>query len=519
MARISELAGDLKRATEHASKAASFKPSSAFLQKIYASYLLKNNNNNNEVENLFSEFDDDSQSHTFFALLSIKRGDLQKARSEVNTAINLDPLNTDARMASGLIYLLNKEYPLSISEFRIAREDESQSAFSYYATAVAYLYLNKIDKASNAASVAHALNPLSEQCIGLYTDILIELQEYDKAIDVISKFLKIYPKTEKILEKNAFALFKSLKFSKCINSLRMLASISDTSRVWNNLSVVYSSLGDKRRSSQYYAYALEKMKLEGEPNYVLLNNFVRFLNSKNKCNDAIKTVNPLLRDLNYQDIEKDKHLASLYLNYLLSHIESDKEVDLGLFNKIAFEKNISDEIKVDYLMFGAFYYSLINPTRVKALEYADEILIFICKNPKVSTKRLGGLENNVAFILTEFGNLKDAKKSINGISQLIHHSPEATATLGLWHLKRGDIEKGKEYYLESIRISHDDVLKQRIKSKMNLELAKLYFGEKNLGRGLVFLKRATKADGERMFRGEIIKLERKVKLIVNNNSK
>lgn len=104
-----------------------------------------------------------------------------------------------------------------------------------------------------------------------------------------------------------------------------------------------------------------------------------------------------------------------------------------------------------------------------------------------------------------------AKKIISEISQFIHKFPTTTATLGLWHLKNGNIEKGKKYYSESISIAHDKGLKQKLKAKMNLELAKIYFKNNDFEKTLSFLKKANKTDKEHIFSLEISKLEKKIK--------
>jgi hypothetical protein len=56
------------------------------------------------------------------------------------------------------------------------------------------------------------------------------------------------------------------------------------------------------------------------------------------------------------------------------------------------------------------------------------------------------------------------------MSNLVHHLPYPTATLGLLHFRKGNIDRGVALYEEAIRLSAQPIDKTRIRQKLNLEL-------------------------------------------------
>jgi len=102
--------------------------------------------------------------------------------------------------------------------------------------------------------------------------------------------------------------------------------------------------------------------------------------------------------------------------------------------------------------------------------------------------RRNALINNIAFALIEIGSLDEADRLLQRLSDRVHKDPYPTATLGLLHLKRGRLEKGKFLYDEAVRLAVSDQDKRRIRQKLNLELA-LYWMPLNNNNALKYLDR------------------------------
>jgi Tfp pilus assembly protein PilF len=76
--------------------------------------------------------------------------------------------------------------------------------------------------------------------------------------------------------------------------------------------------------------------------------------------------------------------------------------------------------------------------------------------------------------MLEIGKLDVANSLLNRLSDYIHKNPYVTATLGLYHFKKGDMERGEELYREAIHMVTNKPLKMKFLQKLHLELGLYY---------------------------------------------
>jgi len=76
--------------------------------------------------------------------------------------------------------------------------------------------------------------------------------------------------------------------------------------------------------------------------------------------------------------------------------------------------------------------------------------------------------------LLELDDIERAGAHLGELSKWVHVDPYATATFGLYHMKKGNIERAKQLYEESKSLVKDDVMKKRIRQRMYLEMGKAY---------------------------------------------
>ena len=120
------------------------------------------------------------------------------------------------------------------------------------------------------------------------------------------------------------------------------------------------------------------------------------------------------------------------------------------------------------------YHSNVNPSDDMALRYAYEALSVVEKYQSLGKVEKGRAINNVIFAFLLAGKVSEAAPLIGYLSESVHADPYATATLGLFNLQKGRIDRGKALYEEAIRLAPDVRLKHLIRQRMALELGKIY---------------------------------------------
>lgn len=93
----------------------------------------------------------------------------------------------------------------------------------------------------------------------------------------------------------------------------------------------------------------------------------------------------------------------------------------------------------------------------------------------------------------------------------MHFNPYATATLGLFYLKKQDYDRSADLYLESLSLVNDRDVKNQIRQRMNLEFAKEYSKEGNMVKAKRYLLKAAKKAAEFSYvDAEVSRLQRNI---------
>ena len=90
----------------------------------------------------------------------------------------------------------------------------------------------------------------------------------------------------------------------------------------------------------------------------------------------------------------------------------------------------------------------------------------------MSEDLIGRAINNIVFAYILFDRIDDASRLLNKLSRFVHKDPYSTATLGLYNLRKGNFERGKELYEEAVKLVWGDKAKSRFKQRMYLELGR-----------------------------------------------
>ena len=92
--------------------------------------------------------------------------------------------------------------------------------------------------------------------------------------------------------------------------------------------------------------------------------------------------------------------------------------------------------------------------------------------------------------LRQYQNELKRTPYLQQLSNVFHKEPYPTATLGLFHLRKGNIERAQQFYEEAIHLAKNAEDKTRIRQKLNLELGLEYLHSEP-SRARRFLQRVT----------------------------
>jgi hypothetical protein len=106
-----------------------------------------------------------------------------------------------------------------------------------------------------------------------------------------------------------------------------------------------------------------------------------------------------------------------------------------------------------------------------------------------------------------FGLIEEVDEFINLMSNSFHIDPFTTATLGMYKIKKGNLEEGVKLYYEAISLLSDQKTKKRFKQRMNFEIGKFYLEHYEPRKSARYLKRALEEkQGFNFVKKEITKL-------------
>ncbi|MBC8230023.1 tetratricopeptide repeat protein [bacterium] len=128
------------------------------------------------------------------------------------------------------------------------------------------------------------------------------------------------------------------------------------------------------------------------------------------------------------------------------------------------------------------------------------------------------LSNNLAYAYLLKGNHTSAKQILDTVIKDADANPILWATLGLYHLKCGNIQKGNQLYDEAIRKTQEKWLQIELKKKKAIEMAKALF-EKMPQQVLTELKKAVSLKPQTIFNRQADALLQSILIRINKTQK
>lgn len=427
-----------------------------------------------DAETLFLNLNlqQDAYANLRLAFFEVRRRNLDKALVFVDRAVSINPLDFGVRLFEGSLHLVRGEYDLAIQSFKFASEDRQASCVLFTNLALAYIYTGKSEKAFAALRKAVALDPSNENAIALLADWAFIKGRNKDAVPSLRSFLQFEQKSATMWSRLARALLEMGETNEAIATLKRQGSIQNTSAVWINLGVAYHRQRDKKRAYESFKYA---MKLEPDhfsrDTLLAARNIAALLVEDRAYKEVLSFTKPLFADDVKRILLNDPQLGEVYIFHVcaLLHTASIKEA-VRISEQLLTLPDSASNIVAWLAASLISYYALEDETCSTALELVKryEGLLTSLHPQYASIKNT--LINNIAFAYLEAGQVDTANQYLQQLSNVIHKEPYPTATLGLYHMRKGNIERGELLYEEAIHLARIPDDKKRIRIKLNFEL-------------------------------------------------
>lgn len=460
----------------------------------------------NDAESVFLEcgLQNDLYANLRLAYLNIIKNNPSNAKKYVEHAVSIEPSNYMARMFLGTINLWEGMWEMAIGNFRVAEEENPSSSPLHVNFAIAYLGIDQPLKAIRSLKKAAFINPTNENAICLLSDVLFLYEKTVKEIDVedalqyLEKYIGFEAKSEGIWGRLAKTYYHcgqkntgSKYYALSIEALKNQIKIKPSPYLWNNLAVVYWAIGDKMRAKKFFSQSLSSAIDEQNGYGLPLSNLIALLIDNNEYDEASKIVSSALTDLDLSIIESSIAQRISLQNVICLEALGKRDQAAKKVEDILAKKDLDVDIKMDLLNHLIYYNSAIKPNLESIEKYIPHALDDL-DNDGIEQGMTRRVTNNIVFALLNFDKLDEAEDLLSRMSTYIHNDPYATATLGMFHIKKGNLKKGEGLYNEALGMIFDEKIRARFKQRMYFEFGKYYLNSGDVKSATRYLKSASK---------------------------
>jgi tetratricopeptide (TPR) repeat protein len=233
------------------------------------------------------------------------------------------------------------------------------------------------------------------------------------------------------------------------SSLNGTDELQTRARLLNDLGAVHSRMGDQLLAGEYFERSLGEYPTE----LAFINRGKAFLLSNNSLL-AVSWLQVADAFPESNGVERRKLLTNAYINA--------GEYQRALEEGRSLVREHSADRDVFILLTNILCDRMGNFSA--ATQVAEEGLREFPDDP--------GILNNIAYSHLMTGDTEAAMAYLDRAKMLNHESMFLRATRGLLLLKRGDIAAGRELYEEALAMAGTDAMRERVKTKRDLELAR-----------------------------------------------
>ena len=474
LANLASIAGDFSGEEQYLRDASKLKPDDFISNRIIENLIAQHRGD--EAEALLSRKDLTSNLYANLRLAAIyaRREQISQAAERVATALKIAPFDFGARLFDGALKLWKEDYAGAILSFRVASESRPNSAALRTNMAVAYVRMNRTDKALQSLKVAVAIDPLSLNAVTLLADVAYAQGQNEDAIPSLRYFVRYEQKTSTVWGRLARALLTMGETNEAIAAIKRQASLDDDSSVWNNLGVAYLVKGDRQKSLEAFKHAMMLSTDENAYGFcIAARNITSLIASHHRPNETVMFIDNIVRADNKNLFASRPELASIFVVKFQSLVRANRNVEAAkLGEEILIWNQTSSGLAFRIAAGLLALYSLNEGGAERALQIATQFSERALHERIDDSEARGHLINNIAFVFIEHGMLSEAERYLQAISADIHKQPYPTATSGLLHLRKGHLDRAEKLYGESLRLCTNLEDKARIRQKWNLEIGR-----------------------------------------------
>ena len=493
LARLRHLVGDLEEA-KHYLNAALDNSGESFL-RIELSSMLMEQNEDEKAQSILSQcnIDQDIEANLRLAYIKVRSGELQKAKVYVDRALSIDNGDYGAQMFAGAIYLSKEEWEQAVRCFRVAAEAKNYSSTLYSNLAVAYWGLGEKEKTIQTLRKAINLDPMNENAVLFLADVMFLMGSPEKCISPLEVILSYRKDSEALWARAARAFYELGKrepkdhsaLKKALDALTIQSKLRDSSDVINNIGVVYSALGNTLKARRYFANAWATARQIREEDGIPFSNLLGELVTLGSYDKAFQL------SKEYLESRRKNVYPRIFVHYIASMEELGKRSEAALEAERIIESNLADDdTNLNLLAYLLYNKTLIEPDSDAIMRFFPKVEELLKRCHALSNKLRCRAINNLVFALLKIGNITQAMRFLGALGRWVHNDPYVTATFGLYHLKKGNIDRAQTFYQDSILLAVGPISKERIRQRMNIEFGRFYLEQGDRILFEKYLKRA-----------------------------
>lgn len=413
-------------------------------------------------------------------VLLLAMGKAEEAIAEMKEALEQKKNRPSIHYNLGVAHIVKGKCGRAISYFRKALQLDENMNMAYGGIAIAHIILGQLTKAEKMFRIAVQIDPTHPMMKLNLGRVLVMQNKWEEATILLQGLVQDYPnywKARKVLAETYFKTHRhkdaAAQFGRVLEVVRTGKYVMDLSDILNATGISLVLSGAREAGEKLLK---ESIDVSHRTNTVALMNLAYNYIYSNKLVKAADLIQELTETWP-KDIKVQVLLATF------KYFSQDYEPAMEVTRNILCE----DPTNLD----AASILACILDDVYEDHHSAERILIPLRDKHGKNNKFL----NNLAYTLILQGKYGEAQQVLEKIyPEVGFFEPISTATRGLLHLKRGDVQEGTRLYNEAARIMPDENMKRLIQQKRDLEIGIWFLGQGRTDRARRLLKQAAAAN-------------------------
>ncbi|MFZ2835818.1 MAG: tetratricopeptide repeat protein [Candidatus Saccharimonadales bacterium] len=352
----------------------------------------------------------------------------------------------------GLVKLLKEDYSEAEKCFKRSIENKNEYVPAQNNLAIAYQNQNKIDKAVEQYRKAFTIDPNYLTSYNNLYNLLVKNDRIEEAYDVMVSALHLSDQANDIQFRIGWAQMRLGNFKTAINEYeKVLKLLPENSNTLNNIGYCYILLNNAPKALD----ALRRSLKNDHNNVVPMKNLMELYEALGRPSDSRKLAKRLI-----QLVPNEPNAMTFIADEYAKNEDWAQAIRLYEHAYLAKPRWMSLYISLTQI------YADVFPDLEKGVEAAR----FAIDNKLNNYEKI---YNNLVHLYLVNDKLDEAEE---WLSKLTDDNSISLATLGLYHLKNGDISKARKFYSKAKDISNGGS-KLLIEQRESFDLGNFYLSK------------------------------------------